>query len=443
MVTCADYSCFGIVSTSQNLIQPPKNHIFRHRTVGRGFIENVRYELLFALNNHGPSFQDGMYIGPDIDADAYMDGIAQKMILDFDRRIVDIEKLVNKVYAFQWLPKSEDIPQGQSCLQDSPSAMTCTFMALGDYQIPTCEICDAKLAVNRLYDLTVKTTGDHVDPRLDEKSICWPHFGNRLKIIFEKVKNRAIARVADWKKIAHITRALLMHNLTVLLTEIMLKSADTETFGNTNFIPELMGRNRVESFMNVQDNEDIPKIINDLVIHLMPDGYSDELPLFDSMTTVEGVLYRRNEREDYRYTGVDYEKDDYIGLQYTYRTPHAGEVYGRVAAGRKTILFNPLNSGFIEQLIYENSERDCQRLATMGVNVGQIITFPTRHIRSERRCMYWDILSGWPACDHTEGRQVNDTETRYKCSVPAPMCLVNQGDVITIMNEIGSPIEFV
>lgn len=417
--------------------------IFRHRTIGRGYIENVRYELLFALNNRGPAFRDGLYVGPDGDADTYMDDIAQKMILDFDRKIVDIEKLVNKVYAFQWLPKSDDIPQGQSCLQDSPSVMTCTFMALGDFQIPTCEICDAKLAIDRLYDQAVKTTGDHVDPRLDEKSICWPHFGNKLKDILERVKNKAIARVADWKKIAHVTRTLLMHNLSILLTEIMLKSADAETFGHIDFLPELMARNRIEPMKNVQNSAEISKIIHDLMIHLMPEGYTDELALFDSMTTVEGVLYRRNEREDHRYNGVDYEKDDYVGLQYTYRTPFAGEVYGRVAAGRKTILFNPLNSGFIEQLIYENSERDCQRLATLGVNVGQTITFPTRHLRSERRSMYWDVLQGWPDCDHTEDQQVNDTETRYKCSVPAPLCLINQGDVITTMNEIGSPIEFV
>ena len=234
-----------------------------------------------------------------------------------------------------------------------------------------------------------------------------------------------------------------MHNLTILLTEMMLKSADAETFGNTNFVSELMGRNRMESSMNVRDNEDIPQVINDLMVHLMPEDYTDELALFNSMTSIEGVLYRRNEREDHRYNGVDYEKDDYIGIQYTYRTPHAGEVYGRVAAGRKAILFNPLNSGFIEQLIYENTERDCQRLTMLGVNVGQTITFPTRHIRSERRSMYWDVLREWPDCDHTEGHQVNHTETRYKCSVPSPLCLINQGDVITIMNEIGSPIEFV
>ena len=418
--------------------------ILSHKTVGRGYIEDVRYELLFALNNRGPSFNnEGFYTGPEADADGYMNEIAQKVIGTFDRKIVDIEKTVNKVFAFKWLPMLDDIQQGQTCLQDSTSVVTCSEKALGDFTIPNCEFCDAKEEVDKLYELAVKTTGDHVDPRLDEKSICWPYFGNRVKKILENLKDRSIARLADWKKIAHVTRAALMHNLSITLTEVMLKAADEETFGYINFLPELMARNRFQSECNVRDEEDIPKLIDDLMVHLVPDDYTDELELFRNMTVIEGIVFRRNEREDHRYTGVDYEKDDYVGFQYTHRTIHADEVYGRVAAGRKRILFNPLNSKFLDQLIYETADRDFQRVANLGLNVGRTINFPTRHLRSERRCMYWDILEEWPDCDHTEGREVNHTETKYKCSVPAPMCLINHADTITTMNEIGSPIEFV
>ena len=407
-------------------------------------MEDVRYEMMLALNNRGPSFNnEGVYIGQEDDEEDYMNGITQKVINEFDRRIGDIEKLVNKVLSFQWLPKIEDSMQVQSCVRGGSSAQTCVEMGLGDYNLPLCDFCENGREINLLHDMTIKTTGDHVDPRIDEKRISWPTFGNRLKRVYTQLKNKAVARVTDWKKVAHITRAFVMHNLTISLTEIMLKSADEETFGYIDFVPELMARNRYDDSNNVLDDQDIPKMVDDLLKHLLTDGHTDELELFANMTITEGILFRRNEREDHRYFGQDYERDEYVALHYVSRTPHAGEVYGRFTATRKRVVFNPLRSGFIDALIYETTDADYQRLANLGVNVGQRITFPTRRIRSERRAMLWDIKEGWPECDHTEGREVNDTEARFKCSVPAPLCLINQADVITTMNEIGSPIEFI
>ena len=417
---------------------------YRHKSVGRGYVENVRYELLFALNNKGPSFDnEGRYIGTEDNEEVYMNEITQKIVTDFDRRIIEVEKVVNKVFSFQWLPKTDEQFQTLSCIQGGSSAATCSEMGFGDANLPLCDLCECRYDIDTLHKLAVDTAGDHVDPRLDEKCICWPYFGNKLKRILLQLKNKAVARETDWKKVAHITRAFLMHNLTISLTEIMLKNADEETFGYIDFIPELLARNRCDPFHNVTDDKEIPKMIDELLHHLMPEGHADELELFDGMTSVEGIRYRRNEREDHRYYGLDYEKDEYVALHYTSRTPHAGEVYGRFVATRKRIVLNPLKSAFIDALIFETSDADYQRLANLGINVGQTITFPTRRIRSERRAMYFDIKEGWPECDHTEGRRVNHTETRYKCSVPAPLCLINQADVITTMNEIGSPIEFI
>ena len=418
--------------------------VFRHKTIGRGYVENIRFELLFAVNNCGPNFNDdGVYVGSESDEEEYMNELSQKVVTEFDRRITDIEKTANKVLAMQWLPREDEPVLTQSCLQDSSSVLTCSDMGMGDANLRLCELCEVRDDILRLHELAVKTTGDHVDPRLNAKAICWPHFGNRLKWIFKQLKNKVIAGKVDWKKISHITRAFMMHNLSITLTEVMLKTADEEAFGYIDFVPELMARNRYDPLNNVSDAKDISNMVDELLNHLVPENYADELQMFNNMTLVEGLRFRRNEREDHRYFGLDYECDEYIGLHDTHRTPYTGETYGRFVAGRKRVLFNPLNSGFIEQIIHETTDRDFQRLANMGVTVGQTIDFPTRRIRSQRRCMYWDILEGWPACDHTEGREVNHTETRYKCSIPAPMCLINQADLVTIMNEIGSPIELI
>ena len=419
----------------------PNENVFRHRTVGKGFVEDIRFEITCAVNNRGPNFTNGVYNGTEDSPEDYMNAITQKVVTEFDQKIVNIEKTANLVFSLQWLPKNETAATGQSCLRSSTSPASCGVAGLGDYNIPICDFCETAEKISELHKLVVDTTGDHVDPRLDPKGICWPNLGNRLKYVLKKLQNKAIAQVTDWKKLSHVVRAVLMHNLSVKLTEVMLKEAYGDYFRGSDFVALLMARNRQDSAHNVVDENDIGNIVQNLLTHLMEEDHTDDVGRFQNMTSVEGLLFRRNEREDHRYFGVDYEKDDYVGFHDTHQTPFVGEVYGRLVASRKRILFNPLRSTFVDPLIYETSENDFQRLASLGINVGQVVNIPVRRLQSARRCMYWDFLEGWPACDHTEGPEVNSTETKYKCTIQAPMCMIDHADAVTQLNNMGSPIE--
>ena len=44
-----------------------------YKTVGKGYVEVARYELLFGFNNSGKNFQDGNYCGSEQDFDTFMD----------------------------------------------------------------------------------------------------------------------------------------------------------------------------------------------------------------------------------------------------------------------------------------------------------------------------------------------------------------------------------
>ena len=45
----------------------------KYKTIGKGYVETTRYELLFGFNNCGKNFQDGNYVGPELDLETFID----------------------------------------------------------------------------------------------------------------------------------------------------------------------------------------------------------------------------------------------------------------------------------------------------------------------------------------------------------------------------------
>ena len=169
-------------------------------------------------------------------------------------------------------------------------------------------------------------------------------------------------------------------------------------------------------------------------------GYIEDTDLFYKMTTVEGVTFRRNEREDNRFCGQDYEKDDYICFNYVNKTRDVGEIHGRLLAGRKKILFNPLCSKLIDEFVFDTPESSYQRIRSMGLNVGQTVNIPTRTITNDTRKFLWEELEYWPECTEQERSDVSH-RLRYKCTTPTPVHVINTADAVSQLNEMKSPIE--
>ena len=153
--------------------------------------------------------------------------------------------------------------------------------------------------------------------------------------------------------------------------------------------------------------------------YLLPDNIH-EAEHFDEMTTVTGLEFQRNEMEDTRYWGAE-EHNEYLVFNYENKTETVGTVSGRMLAGKKKIVLNPLVSKFVDNLPADASESDFNRLTEMGIHVGRTIHFPTRRMKSETRIHLWNMLSFWPECTASEDDSVNHTEVRYRCSVPEPI----------------------
>ena len=411
------------------------------KAIGKGHVEDVRYEILFGRNNSGPGFENGTYVGPHGNMKDHMEHITNELMNQFDDNIVVIEGKVNLIYAMQWVLNTTENAAEQSCVGSGPFAVNCSVFSMGDPSASMCDACETSNEIEKWHRLVTKVTGDHVDPRIDGKTMDWPYFGNKLVIILQNVRNKQVARTVDWRKLAHLVRAILMYNLSIKMTETLLHAIDNEFWNHLGAVEELMNRNRVHSAMNIKSFNQIGETVADLLKHLTEEDFTDDLEHFERMTTVQGILFKRNEREDYRYFGRDYEKDEYIAINYMKKTKEIGEVHGRLLAGRKKIIFNPLRSPFVDSLIWELPDLAYSRLRSMGLSVGQTIHFPTRRLRSETRQFLWDDLEDWPACTETEGTAVNHLEVRYKCSVPAPMQMINTADAVTQLNDMRSPIE--
>ena len=411
------------------------------KTIGRGHIENVRYEILFGINDAGKNFKGRKYIGPHDDIESHMEHLTNQLVTQFDERIGEIERKVNMVYAMQWIIISgENVPE-RSCVGEGPFATDCWGATLGDPSAPICEVCYTKEEIEKWYRAVTEVTGTHVDPRIKGRTIDWPFFGNKMVSIFQLLRNKEVASVVDWRKVAHLTRAILMYILSIKMTQTILHDVDAEHFSHLGAVEELMARNRTAASKNVKSHDQIDKAITDLLKHLTEEDQADDIELFQNMTSTQGILFRRNEREDYQYYGRDYEHDEYICINYLKKTNDIGEVHGRMLAGRKEIIFNPLKSPFVESLSCDSSDSVFSRLKMLGLAVGQTVTFPTRRLRNEHRRLLWDELEKWPACTESEGTRVNFTEVRYKCTVPAVMQVINTADAVTQLNEMRSPIE--
>ena len=313
-------------------------------------MENVRYEYLFGINNRGPNFENGVYIGSEDTLEDFMNEVTTVLVKEFDARIGEIERMVNLIFSMKWIIIPDNYTSEISCIRNGPFATSCEDTMLGDFTLPICETCDTENEINKWYDQVVKVTGQHIDPRIEGADINWPYFGNRLVMIFERLKNKPIAKNTDWRKMAHLVRAYLMYELSIKMTEKMLHKIDFDSFGYLDCVNELMGRNRQEESKNIKNYKHMDALIEGLFNHLVEAGHLDDLRFFKKMTTVEGFVFRRNEREDNRFVGADYEKDEYISIEYTKKTEDVGEVYGRFLAGRKRVLFDPLGSELIEQV---------------------------------------------------------------------------------------------
>ena len=153
---------------------------YSFRTVAKGYVENVRYELLFAINNRGPFFDAGAYIGQEDTLDDFMNEVTRIIVNEFDKRIAVIERRVNTTFAMKWLIGDNAHSENKTCLKNGPFATTCDDIGFGDASLPLCEACDTKREIDIWYDQIVKVTGTHIDPRIDGAKIDWAYFGNKL-----------------------------------------------------------------------------------------------------------------------------------------------------------------------------------------------------------------------------------------------------------------------
>ena len=396
---------------------------------------------MFGVNNRGPNFADGVYVGNQDTFDDYMKEITNELVTEFDARIVEIEKKVNLVFSMKWIVLSDKGSPEQSCLGSGPFATTCEETTLGDFALPICEICDTRGEIDKWYKLVVNSTGTHVDPRIDGENFCWARLGNRLVFFFEQLKKPLVLQSTDWRKLAHLVRAHLMYILSLNMTEKVIKKIEPTHYENLEVVKELMKRNRIESSKNVTCYDCIDNLIEDLMKYLSENDYIFDNENFFKMTIVEGLPFRRNEMEDDRFFGHDYEKDDYICFNYAKRTRDIGEAHGRMLAVRKRILFNPLCSSLVENFVFDVPDVDYQRVRMMGLAIGQTMNLPTRNLKNERRKHLWEELEYWPNCSEAEGTGVNHTEVRFKCTTPTPMHEISKADAVTQLSDMRSPIE--
>ena len=194
-----------------------------YKTVGKGFVEVARYELLFGFSHKGKNFRFGEYVGEELDFETFLDSFENSAVRHFDEEIQTIEKAANKIFSCRWILFRGSIQHEQSCLKDSLAAASCEDFTLGDYNLPTCDFCVVRVEIDTWYKQLTKTVGTHADPRLPLKDINWTYFGKRVSFIFRRLMDKNIARNVDWTKFAFIVRAYLLYLLSVKLTQDLLR----------------------------------------------------------------------------------------------------------------------------------------------------------------------------------------------------------------------------
>ena len=369
--------------------------------------------------------------------------VTDKIVTQLDKDIKNIEKCSNKVLATKWVVYKDVFNSDQTCVHLSLTSASCWDMELGDSGIPSCEFCWLTSDIECWYEKMRRTVGNHRDPRIDGPGFGWTLLGMDLGRYLVKLKDRKLAQRVDWKKLAYLIRGFLMYAATVRLTEMLVKQLDAAHFEGTDLMQQLMDRyggHRFEGFFDI-NFDSIIKEVNSLLDALIE--MTDYRNIFDRMTTVERINFNRNDFDDWRHYGQD-EFDEYIALHYRNHTDHVGTVFGRLISTRKNVVFNPLASPFIDQMIFDaTTDAEFQRLAKLGVNVGQKVVLPTRRLRNENRLFLWNILEDWPPCAPTEGNEVNHTAARYRCTTPLPMITIDQSDITTSHNKIKIQVEMI
>ena len=409
---------------------------FSFKTVAAGHVETVRYECLFGFNNSGPLFENGRFIDKDQTRDEYIRAITDKIVTELDVGIRVIETVSNKVFAAKWIVFNEPTATEQTCLNQSLLSTTCWDAELSDATMPTCGPCELAHGINGWYDRVKKAIGTQRDPRLTGEDIEWSIFAKDLSVYLQKLKNQNLAQKVDWKKLAYLVRAFMIYALSVKLTELLAKQLDRTYYANVDLMKELIDRYsgyKPAEYSDINfDNigEKVEALYNALVL----ENFTDDRPIFDDMTKIEGIRFQTKEMEDDRLYGRE-EFDEFVAFHYKNYTAQVGTMFGRLVATKKKIVFNPLASDFVDKLIYDVSEAELRRLSSLGLSIGQTIQFPTRRIRNENRRFLWNILADWPPCTRTEGDQVLFTELRYRSTTPLPAITIDQSDLVTSYHE--------
>ena len=411
-----------------------KNALFSFKSIGKGFLEEVRYELAFGYNNYGHDFVNGHFVGTNGTLEDFHNEVAGEIVHTFDTEIRKVEKTANKIFSLQWVILQDEQPGfAISCLNENPaSGSTCDVVGLGDYNIPFCKLCTIRSNIDAWYKKLTKIVGNHNDPRLPHEKVEWPYLGNRLNFIFKKLEEKHLARTVEWKKLAFIIRCFLTYCLGLKLTQKLLLKVDPVHYANLDLVEELMSRHRGDHLYYGANFENIIEKVNELTKALIGPERTDEEEIFDAMTRIEGVHCQRTELEDWRYVGEG-EHDEYLALHYENQSKEIGTVYGRMLMGRKQILLDPLVSKFSESLLFETTEKDYDRLARLGLTIGHTYTIPSRRFRSNHREKLWEHIEDWPPCKRDEGERVHWSEVRLKPSVPFPVQMIDHADAATAL----------
>ena len=333
-----------------------------------------------------------------------------KLVQNFDNEIVTLEEKANKLSAYKWavIPKTD---ASDACFSGRSFMITCEEIERCDYMLDACAYCEVQKILDECYNV-IRITSLHQDPRLNPRAINWNQIGAKIDSVFEKAPGAADK--LDWRKFAVVARGYMLYVLSVLLTEEMLRDMDADRFHETDLM-----RGYSDGQYDKNRLKEVQNKIDELLLKITAAGHSDDSTRFDQMTKTLGESPSGNELECTRYWGRG-ENEEYHCFEYQNQTATLGTFNGFLFTGRKRIVFDPLVSDFVSQLQYDALERDYQRIADLGVTVGNIHRFPTRRIRSENRINLWNEFARWPDCTDSESQKVCRLDQKFRCTVPEP-----------------------
>ena len=405
------------------------------RTIGKGSLQSIRYEILFGVNDKIELF-DGVDTHDEEAVRESLRAISNNIVQHFDNRIRRIESTVNMVESGKWIILRSESHSDASCLNQS--RITCHDAWLADSNLPSCDVCYFSREIKNWNDRAKELILKRSDPRLCQNKMEWRRLVERFGLIWVKLEEKEIVSTMNWPALANITRTLCMFLLTLELNEIILRGINNDKYESFDLLALMTGNHYHNGQLTiVMDNIDRRF---DQLFKLDPDT-DDSVDAWKGMTQVLGLNFSRNELDVARYWGNS-EEDEYIQFEYTSRTRSNGTIFGRLLAGRKRFLFNPLLSDVIDTLLQtEKIERVVHRLREMGVQAGQNIIIPTRKIHSKDRTPLWNRLSDWPECTSFEKTERCAILFGLRGTVPSPFVLLL--DHLMGNQSAVSPIEFI